>query len=136
MEIETEQIEGRVTVTVLRVQGDLDASSYLALIARARELYNAGARHLLIDMSAVPYMGSSGLVALHSIAVLLRGEQPTDPEAGWHAFRSMDRDLEGGRQHDVKLLNPRPAVNRVLETSGMNQFFDIHTDRQAALESF
>jgi anti-anti-sigma regulatory factor len=136
MDITVEEVEGRVPVTVVSVQGDLDAASYSSLISKARELYAGGARHILIDMSGVGYMGSSGLVALHSIAVLVRGEQPPDPSAGWQTFHRLERDIEAGSQHGVKLLNPGPAVTRVLETSGMNAFFEIHQDRQAALASF
>ena len=136
MNVSIDQFEGRVPVTIMHVQGDVDASSYQDLISRARELYAGGARHILIDLSGVPYMGSSGLVALHSIAVLLRGQQPPDPEEGWHAFREIGRDVERGAQHDVKLLSPQPAVSRVLQTSGLDHFFEVHTDRSAALASF
>jgi anti-anti-sigma factor len=136
MNIISEEVKGRVPVTILSVQGDLDAASYSALIAKGRELYEAGARHILIDMSGVGYMASSGLVALHSIAVLLRGEQATEASVGWQTFHRLERDIEAGSQQSVKLLQPGPAVTRVLETSGMNAFFEVHQDRQAALASF
>jgi anti-anti-sigma factor len=136
MDITVEQVAGRVPVTVVSVQGDLDAANYAALIAKGRELYEAGARHLLIDLSGVAYMGSSGLVALHSLAVLLRGEQGADGQTSWQGFHRLERDIEAGSQQGVKLLNPPAAVTRVLETSGMNAFFEIHQDRQAAVASF
>jgi anti-anti-sigma regulatory factor len=136
MNIAVEAVEGRVPVTILSVQGDVDAANYAELIARARELYAQGARRILIDMSGVGYLGSSGLVALHSIAVLLQGEQPSDGSAGWQSFHRLEHDIEAGNQRGVKLLNPGPAVMRVLETSGMNAYFEIHRDRQAALASF
>jgi len=132
--VETEQ--GQVPVTVMKVVGDVDASNYRDLIAAAREQYAAGARHILLDLSEVGYVGSSGLVALHSISVLVRGQQPPDPEAGWQAFRTMGRDVEAGMQQGVKLLNLQPAVARVLDTSGMAQFFEIFTDRAAAVNAF
>jgi anti-anti-sigma regulatory factor len=136
MNISVEEVERRVPVTILGVQGDVDASSYQALIARARELHAGGARHILVDLSQVPFMGSSGLVALHSIAVLLRGEQPVDSQAGWQAYHDLSHDAESGTQHAVKLLNPQPSVARVLATSGMDRFFEVHTDRETALASF
>jgi anti-anti-sigma regulatory factor len=125
-----------VPVTILGIQGDLDASNYLDVIARAREICEGGARHILIDMGGVPYMSSSGLVALHSIALLVRGEDPPDPEHGWAAFHSIDRDLDTGPQQHVKLLNPQPRVERVLKMAGFDRFFEVFSDQEAAVSSF
>jgi len=138
MNITVDQAQGKVSVTILGLHGDLDASNYQDVIAKAREVYNTGTRYLLIDMSDTPYMGSSGLVALHSIAVLLRGEEPPDPESGWNAFHAIARDRDAGRavQQHVKLLNPQPRVDRTLEMTGLKQFFEIYTDLQTAIASF
>lgn len=136
MNVSIETETGRVPVTVMKISGDVDASSYRALIQAAREQHAAGTRHILLDLGEVGYMGSSGLMALHSIAVLVRGQEPPDPEAGWRAFRTMGRDVEAGPQAGVKLLNPQPSVRRVLETSGMAQFLEIYTDRAAAIDAF
>jgi anti-anti-sigma factor len=136
MNITVEQAEGAVPVTVIAVQGDLDASNYRDLIAAARAQVAAGARQVLLDLSGVPYISSAGLMALHSTAVMVQGQQPPDPEAGWTAFRTMGRDIEAGQQRGVKLLSPSPSVMRVLDTSGMTQYFEIFTDRAEALASF
>jgi anti-anti-sigma regulatory factor len=138
MNITAEQQAARVPVTVLRLQGDLDGSNYLDLIAKAKECYKDGAKNLLLDLSSVPYMSSAGLVALHSAVQVLRGEQPPDPNAGWSALKSvaLDKPAGGTAQHLVKLLNPQPRVSRTLEMSGMNAFFEIFTDEGTALASF
>ena len=136
MFITTTEAQGTVPVTVLHVQGEMDASNYEQLIARAREAYDAGTRNLLIDMSEMPFMGSSGLVALHSAAILMRGETPPDPEGGWGALRSIDREREAGLQKHVKLLNPQPRVERVLKMAGFDQFFEIYADLETAIASF
>jgi len=136
MKVTISQAQGRVPVTLLHVHGDLDATSYRGLIATAHEACDAGARHILLDLSDMPYMSSSGLVALHSIALMLRGEVPPDPEAGWEAFRAIDRDRDSGLQQHVKLLNPQSQVDRALETVGFKQFFEVHTDLAAAIASF
>ena len=136
MNIIVENAQGRVPVTILELHGDLDGSNYQEVIARARDLYGAGMRHLLIDMGDMPYMSSAGLVALHSVILLLRGEQPPDPESGWSAFHAIAREQGGGMQKAVKLLNPQPRVRRTLEMTGMQEFFEVYTDRQAAVESF
>jgi anti-anti-sigma regulatory factor len=130
------QAQGKVQVTVLGLEGDLDASNYLDVIARARELCAAGAQHVLIDMSDVPYMASSGLMALHSIALLARGEEPPDPEHGWAAFHAIGRDVDSGPQQHVKLLNPQPRVERVLKMAGFDRFFEVFRDEEKAVASF
>ena len=136
MNITTEPAAGHAGVTILRLQGDLDGSNYLELIAAARAAQQNGARHLLLDLGGVPYMSSAGLVALHSSVQLLRGEQPPDPSAGWSALKSVAMNATGTAQQLVKLLNPQPRVTRTLEMSGMNVFFEIYTDEAAALASF
>jgi anti-anti-sigma factor len=136
MNITVAQAEARVPVTVMATHGDLDGSNYHEVIAKAKELYEAGARHVLIDMSDTPYMGSSGLVALHSIALMMRGEAAPDPESGWNAFHAIARDKGSGVQPHVKLLNPQPKVERTLEMTGMKELFEIYTDVQSAVASF
>lgn len=136
MTITINQTQGKVAVTILGIHGDLDASNYLDVVAKAKEAYDAGARYILIDMNDMPFMASSGLVALHSVALLMRGEEPPDPEYGWAAFRAIDRDRESGLQRQVKFLNPQPKVDQVLEMTGLKEFFEIHTDLETAIASF
>ena len=136
MQLTIDQIQSRVTVTIIALHGDLDASNYEQVIAKARELYAAGALHLLLDLSGMPFMGSSGVVALHSVALLMRGETPPDPEAGWQAFHSIDHARAGGVQQQVKLLSPQPKVSSTLQMTSLDEFFEIHSDKQAAIASF
>ena len=142
MDISIEQIQPSaathvsVPVTLMVLHGALDASNYEQVIARAHELYTEGTRHILVDLGGLSYMSSSGLVALHNMVLTLAGRTPPDPESGWHAFRAIDKDRQAGLQPYVKLLNPQPVVARSLQISGMDTFFEIHSDRAAALASF
>lgn len=131
----TELERARVPVTVMKLDGELDAATYQDVINRAGELIEQGASHVLLDMSALTYMGSSGLFAIHSVAMMLRGEQPPDPEGGWGAIHQAER-RGSDKVDELKLLSPQPQVDRVLERTGMKRFFDTFTDRQAALDSF
>jgi anti-anti-sigma regulatory factor len=133
MGMTVEQAEGAVPVTILSVHGDLDAASFEALIARGRELYASGTRALVVDLTDLRYMGSSGLVALHSLALLLGGQEPPDPEAGWAAFREVG---SAGASGQVRIANPQPQVDRTLERTGMKQLFEVHADRESAVSSF
>ncbi|MDP1546278.1 MAG: STAS domain-containing protein [Anaerolineales bacterium] len=136
MQITVSQEQGNVPVTVLKLAGQLDGQSYQSLIAKAQEVHKGGAGNLLLDMSELTYISSAGLVSLHTIALMLRGEPLPDPEQGWSALKSMDRSRESGIQKHIKLLNPRPEIVSVLDMVGFSAFFQIFTDKQKALESF
>jgi anti-anti-sigma regulatory factor len=136
MNITTEQIQGKSHLAILRTQGDLDASNYQDLINAARQAHGQGARYLLLDMSGTPFMSSSGLVALHTVALLMQDQALPDPEMGWGALHAISSMSDGSSQPQVKLLDPQPQVLRALEKTGLKQFFEIYTDREAALASF
>jgi len=136
MNITVSQAQGRVAVTVLQPHGDLDAGSYRELIAAAQEAHRGGAADILLDLSDTGYMSSSGVVALQSIAALLREEEPPDLEAGWSALHTIERDREIGFQPHLKLLGPQPRVARVLEMVGFDRFLEVYGDLEAAVASF
>jgi anti-anti-sigma regulatory factor len=136
MHITVTQATGKVPVTILHIHGDLDAANYQTLIAKAKDVYKAGARDILLDLGNMAFMGSSGLVALHSVACLMRGEALPDTESGWAAIRGMDQGRKIGLQQHVKLLNLQPRVERVLDMAGFKQFFEIYTDLETAIASF
>ena len=120
-------------VTVVGLNGELDASTYEHVIDEVRGLYEEGARKLVLDLSGLTYMASSGLIALHSIVQVMRGEQPPDLEGGWSAFHALGNAVDGGRQDDVVLAAAQPAVERVLQRTGLDQLFSSHPDRAAAI---
>ena len=129
------QETARVPVAVMSLEGELDAATYMDAINTARELVAAGTSYMVLDLEGLTYMGSSGLFVVHSVAMLLRGLEPPDPEGGWGAMHEAERDDEEVAVH-LKLLSPQPQVDRVLERSGMKRFFETYTDRSAAIESF
>jgi len=128
-----ERVEARVPVTVVALDGELDASTYEHLIDDVRGLYKDGARKVVLDLSGLTYMASSGLIALHSIVQVMHGEQPPDLEGGWSAFHALGNAVEGGKQEDVLLAGAQPAVTRVLERTGLDQLFSSYPDRASAI---
>jgi anti-anti-sigma regulatory factor len=136
MNISVSEAKGKVPVTILKLDGQLDGQTYQQLISKAQELYNAGVRDFLLDLSGLTYISSAGLVALHSIALLTRGEELPDTEGGWSAYRSMGRSMEAGAQKHVKLLNPRPEIVSVLDMVGFGNVFQSFTDADEAVNSF
>jgi anti-anti-sigma factor len=133
MDIETRQ--GQIPVTVVRPHGRIDGSTYESLIAQAKKLHDGGTRQLLLDLGDVSFLSSAGLVALHSIVLLMRGEELGSMENGWDALHDIERDASGVQSH-VRLLNPQPKVFATLEKSGMDRFFMVFYDEALALASF
>jgi anti-anti-sigma regulatory factor len=132
MDTRTERLDGDAAIVAL--SGELDASNFESLIEEARGLYTSGVRRLILDLAGLSYMASSGLVALHAITRILRGEEPPDREAGWDAFHALGHDVaSGGQEASVRLVAPQPSVARILERTGLKDYFAIHPDRDAAI---
>ncbi len=122
-------------VAVLALDGELDASNFRELIAAGQRLYADGVRRLVLDIERLTYMSSSGIVALHSLTLVFRGQQPPDPEAGWSAIHAVSADAtEGSAADQVRLAAPAPAIDSVLERTGLKRILPIYADRAAALE--
>ena len=132
MDITTER--PREDIAILGLTGELDASNFEQVIDTARQLHDAGAHHFVLDLSALTYMGSSGLVAIHSAAILARGGQPPSPDDGWDAIHRMSNDVATGTSDgSLRLVGPSASVDRVLERTGMKRLFEVHPDRDSAL---
>ena len=136
MDVTITKEQAAVPVAVIATHGDIDASNFMALVEQAEAVYKEGYRNILLDLTDTPFLSSSGLVALHSMALLVRGEKPLNPEDGWAAFHDMENNLESGLQEHLKLLNPQPRVVRTLERSGLNEYLATYTDREEAIRSF
>jgi anti-anti-sigma regulatory factor len=135
MEINVSQEKGKVPVSVVHIKGDLDASSYLELVNIAQKLFNAGVRFLLLDLNDLVFISSAGLASLHIVTKIFRGEE-TNPEDGWGTFRDMGRERDDGLQQNVKLLKPSPDVDKVLDTVGFKQSFEVYAELNEAVQSF
>jgi anti-anti-sigma regulatory factor len=138
MEITVEKTQAKVPVTIIKLSGKLDATCYRDVITKAMEIYQSGGRDLLLDLSGVDFMSSSGLVALHSAALVMRGETPRSSEDGWSAIHALSDYIDdaSGLEKHFKLLSPQERVLSTLVKTGFDQTFDIFQDREAALASF
>ena len=132
-----EEVAGRVPITVMSLEGELDASNYEGFIDEVQRLYDAGSRHLLLDLADLTFMASSGLVALHSIIRIMRGESLADSQSGWAAFHALSEEVSTGAvQTDVQLAAPQAGVERVLQRTGLDRLFPISPDRATAIAAF
>ena len=136
MDITVSTQQGTVPVTVVQPHGDLDASNYRELVDKVEALIKDGVKDFLIDLSDVPFMSSAGLVALHSLAITLRGEKPVDPQSGWAALKSMESSRGAGLQKHIKLLSPQKYVAETFDKAGFTQFLQVFGDLATAVASF
>ncbi len=131
MEINVTYHRGKESIAIMHLQGDINASNFVQVSDRAQELYMNPARNLIIDLSDVSSISSTGLAAIHKIALLYSGvpqqvEQGTNP----------DFTHSSNARKYVKLLNPQPDVEKTLEGAGLKLFFKIYKDLDSALASF
>ncbi len=138
MNLSVEKITANNAVTILKVEGALDGSSYKTLIEEAQALYAAGARHLLLDLSEMSFMSSAGLVGLHSVVMVMRGQEPPDMVGGWSVIHEISHDMSSssGKERACKLLNPQPRVEKTLNMTGFDNILEVYRDRETAVASF
>ena len=98
---------GDPPVCVLTLTGELDASNFEQLISMAQGAHDAGMKGLVLELSGLAFMASSGLVALYAAERIFRGEPPPDLEAGWQVFHDMG--AESGQVTNVRLCGTGEA---------------------------
>ncbi len=132
-----EQAEGPVPVTILALDGELDGSSFERVIDTVRQIYDAGGRKLLMDLTGLAFISSSGLVAMHSSLRLMRGDAPPDPEQGWAALRAIGTEVADGTEGaNLRLCGTQDAVQKVLDRTGLGGLMPSYPDRATALVAF
>jgi anti-anti-sigma regulatory factor len=128
--------QGRVLVTILQLAGILDGSNHAQLDDEAKKIYQSGMRDLLIDLSKLTFMSSSGLGAIHKTGLLFRDPPKAEEESGRTSTQTIDRERGIQVSKHVKLLSPQPRVAEILYIASFDVLFKIHTNLEAAVASF
>jgi anti-sigma B factor antagonist len=111
MELQTHE-DG--SVTVLTVTGDLVIGDAEATFKKTvTRLLEEGHTRLLVDLSGVGFLDSSGLGAL--VRALTQSQK------------------EGGQ---TKLLGAGPQIRKLLQMTKLDSVFEIHDTMEAAVSSF
>src|SRR5574339_445056 len=134
MEIKVSTEQGRVPVTILHVDGNIDSSTYEQFQSAAKKLIDEGARYLLVDLAHAPFVSSAGLRALHALFNELRAR---NPEANL-SDQQIRQGISAGtyKSPHLKLLNLSPETKTAFETSGFDMYIDTFTDMKTAIASF
>jgi hypothetical protein len=129
MELTTSQANGRIPVTIFHLKGDLMNEE--PLYGAASSAVANGSRHILLDLSDVPYISSAGLRSIHLVFQLLHQDSDEDQEA-------MKRGIVAGTYSSpyLKLLNPSKNASKALSLAGYDMFLDIHKDKKTAVNAF
>lgn len=133
MNIKVSTTTGRVPVTIVQVEGNVDVTTADDFRDNVLKLIEGGATHILVDMEHAPFMSSAGLRALNQIFNKLREVNEsgiTDEE--------MKRGISEGayKSPHLKILNLSEGVRVGFEAAGFDMFIETFTDRQAAIHSF
>ncbi len=132
MDIQISRERGRFLVTILQITGAIDSSNYDELDQAASRAIDAGARHILLDLSGVHFMSSAALRTLQKMDKKLNAISD-----GLNTGQLQQGVLDGTyRSPYLKLLAPPPPVLLTLKTAGWDMVFDIFKDRKQAINSF
>ena len=132
MEITVSRTEGEVPVTILRLDSELDALTTDQAQKQAELEIDQGAQNLLLDMSGVPFMSSSGVRMIYALFHKL------------HPLSSSEEDLERAKQMregaytapHLKILGPTMQVLNVMKMVGIDSYIDIFDDEDEAVAAF
>jgi anti-anti-sigma factor len=130
MEIKVTYREGGVPVTVLAPQGELTADSAVPLEAAADAAIDKGAKHIVLDFAAVPYIGSFGIRAINNVLVALH------TAADGHTEAELRQTLRAGSKSPrLKLAALNAQSMKVLETSGFDMYLEVYQSVDDAVRS-
>jgi len=132
MDIKVSHEQGRVPVTVIEIAGKTDATSSNEVLNKLMKVIDEGARYLILDLSKMPYMSSSGLRVLQEVFEKLRALAPKENEK--EVYQKI-RDGSFKSPH-LKLVNPTKEVMEVLKMSGFDMLVSIEKNRKEAIASF
>jgi len=134
MEIKVSNENGRVPVTVLHVDGNIDSATYEAFTAKADELISNGTQHILVDLTHTPFVSSAGLRALHGIFNKLR---KIHPDANL-SEEDVKKGINAGtyKSPHLKLLNLSKETETAFTLSGFDMFIESFKDKDKAIASF
>ena len=132
MDIIVANLNGKVPVTALRLNGDFDSSSYKDFDQVAQNELDTGAQYFLVDFSNVRYMSSAGIRSLNALYKQLHAGLSEEEKI---AARKGIRGGSYAAPH-LKLVNPSDKVLEVLKMTGLEMYLGIYDNEQEALDAF
>jgi len=97
-------------VQALDLEGEVDVYTAPVLRQAIVDQVEAGVKHLVINLSRVEYLDSTGL------GILIGGVKRLKEQGG-----------------SLKLAGPSARITRIFEITGLNKIFDVYASEQEAL---
>ena len=116
-------------VLVMHLRGMLDGQTHQSLYGAARAEYDAGVRHLVLDLKELEVITSAGLGALHNIYKLFT------PRAEIEAWEK-EKHGEPYKSTYFKLAAAPSNIFYVLNIAGFLSSIPVYPDLPGALASF
>lgn len=134
MEIKVSTESGRVPITLMHIDGNLDSSTYSEFQAKAEELIKNGARYILVDLAHSPFVSSAGLRAIHQIYKELNA---IHPDANL-SEEEIKKGISAGTYKSpyLKLANLSEETKLVFTTTGFDMYIEDYEDLKTAVASF
>lgn len=112
--VQISQAQGRVPVTIFRLQDRVNLGNFAELEETAKEAHNNGMRDMVMDLGQTVSLTSIGIRAIVII----------------HKMLSTD-----GKKH-LKIANPAQYIREMLDISGVTQYIEIYDTVDEAVASF
>jgi anti-anti-sigma factor len=124
--------KGRVPVTVLSIDGDIDSSNYEQLDQIAYQEIENGTQYILMDLSQVIFMSSAAFRSITRIFKKLRSVSVDGSDEEMH------KGINAGTYKSpyLKLYKPSKLVAETMKIAGFDMFLEIRDNIKAAIDSF
>lgn len=134
MEIKVSTENGRVPITVIHIDGNLDSSAYKSFQTKVDELIKNGARHILVDLSHSPFVSSAGFRALHKT---FKDLNAIHPDVNLSENEMKEGITDGSYKSPyLKLVNLSKDSELAFKTAGFDMVLDFYDDMKEAIASF
>ncbi len=132
MNIKVSHEKGRVPITILSIDGDIDSSNYEQLDQIAYQEIEDGTQYILMDLTGVQFMSSAAFRSLTRIFKKLRSLSMDGSDEEMH------KGINAGTYKSpyLKLYKPSKLVAETMKIAGFDMLLDIYEDMKAAIASF
>ena len=127
LSITSSQVQGQTDASVFHLSGTLDASGEDTLCDQARQVFEGGAKSLLLDLQNLEYLSSAGLRAFHTIFKMCTPKE--------EIIQAREKN-EPYKSPYFKLAGASPGVYSVLNLAGFLHNIAFYPTMEDALKSY
>ena len=132
MNIDISQVGETVSITVLRVAGNMDGSTSAEFDTVSQKVLDEGAENILLDLKNLVFMSSAGIRSINSIYYALHNYGKEDFK------EEVSKGIRQGNYQapHLKILNPPDQALKAFKLVGIDMYIGIYSDEKDAIKSF